>query len=208
MKIRQSDSSMFYSETTLAQPTTQLFKIHAANQIALADRGVAEAEVKSSENDIALAVHQLYYALLVADKEQAAAEAALRAAQENRIADLTSELNDLLGLPSDAVLEVSEAGLPVLAELAKGQAYDQARAGNGELLAARKTLEKSDHTVRAAKQEYIPDLTTFAKHGYQYGAPFLDDNVGMVGAELSWKIFDGGKRKGEVGQRLAQRSQA
>jgi multidrug efflux pump subunit AcrB/outer membrane protein TolC len=243
--INQGKSTLLYSETTLAQPTTQLFKIHEANQIAWADRGIAEAELKRSENEAVFAAHQLYYALLVAYKEKDAADASLTAAQENlreseegvragnlldvavtaakanllqsrqalivtetRISDVTSELNDLLGLPSDAILEVTETGLPELTEPLKDQAYDQARAGNGELLAARQAVEKSRHAVRAARDEYIPDVTLFAKHGYQDGAPFLVKNMGFFGAELSWNIFDWGKRKGEVGQRVAQQSQA
>ncbi|HAM52113.1 MAG TPA: hypothetical protein DCP92_16015, partial [Nitrospiraceae bacterium] len=108
----------------------------------------------------------------------------------------------------DAILEVTETGLPELTEPLKDQAYDQARAGNGELLAARQAVEKSRHAVRAARDEYIPDVTLFAKHGYQDGAPFLVKNMGFFGAELSWNIFDWGKRKGEVGQRVAQQSQA
>jgi outer membrane protein TolC len=127
---------------------------------------------------------------------------------EKRIADLTADLNDLLGLPGDDFLEVTEAGLPELTEPARDQAYEQARAENGELIAARETLEKSRHAVRAAKYEYIPDLTVFAKHGYQDGAPFLEDNIGIFGAELTWNIFDWGKRKGEISQRVAQQSQA
>jgi outer membrane protein TolC len=245
VKIRQGDSTILYSETTLAQPTTQLLKIGAANDIARADRGIAEAELTRSANETVLAVHQLYYSLLVACKERDAAQASLTAAQEslreageavkagnlldvaaisakanllqgrqaliaaeNRISDVTSEFNDLLGLPSDTILEVSEAGLPELTELAKDQAYEEARARNGELRAARETVEKSRHAVRAAKYEYIPDVTIFAKHGYQDGAPFLKDNIGILGAELTWNIFDWGKRKGEIGQRVAQQSQA
>ena len=129
-------------------------------------------------------------------------------AAENNISDVTSDLNDLLGLPSDTILEVTEAGLPVLTELAKNQSYEDARTRNGELLAARESLEKSGHAVRAARYEYIPDVTIFAKHGYQDGAPFLDKNVGMFGVELTWNIFDWGKRRGEIGQRVAQQSQA
>ena len=83
MKISQSDSTIFYSETTLAQPITQLFKIHEANQIARADRGIAEAELKKSENETVYAVHQLYYTLLIAYKEKDAAQASLTAAEEN-----------------------------------------------------------------------------------------------------------------------------
>jgi outer membrane protein TolC len=245
VKLEQGDSTILYIETTLAQPTTQLLKIREANRMARADRGIAAAELKSSENETALSVHHLYYALLVAGKEKEAAEASLAAAQESlreaeegvragnllqvavtgakadllqrrqallvaekRISDLTADLTDLLGLPGDDVLEVTEAGLPERTEPARDQAYDQARARNGEFLAASETLEKSRHAVRAAKYEYIPDVTLFARHGYQDGAPFLEDHVGIVGAELTWNIFDWGKRKGEIRQRVAQQSQA
>jgi len=60
----------------------------------------------------------------------------------------------------------------------------------------------------AAKYEYIPDVTLFAKHGYQDGAAFLEKNIGVFGVQMTWNIFDWGKRKGEVGQRKAQQSQA
>lgn len=245
VKLSQSRSDMFYSETTLAQPVTQLLKIHEANQIARADQGIAKAELTTSENETVLAVHQLYFSLLVANKERDAARASLTAAQENlreaedavkagnmldvavvsaktnqlqgkqsliaaenRISDVTSELNDLLGLSSDTILEVTEAGLTKLTEFEKDQSYQEARIRNGELLAARETLEKSHHAVRAAKYEYIPDLTIYAKHGYQDGAPFTEKNVGIFGLELTWNIFDWGKRKGDIGQRVAQQSQA
>jgi outer membrane protein TolC len=245
-KLNQGDSTILFSETTLAQPTTQLLKIHEANRIAQADRGIAAGDLKRSEDEIALAVHQFYYALLIAYKEKEAAEAALAAAQENlreaedgvrtgtlldvvvtaaranllqsrhavlsaenRISDVTSELNDLMGFPGDDILEVTDAGLPPLEKLSsKAEAYEEARAGNGELLAARETLEKSRHAVQAAKYEYIPDVTVYAKYDYQDGVAFLENHVGILGVELSWKIFDWGKRKGEVGQRLAQQAQA
>lgn len=245
IEIKQSSSTILYSETTLAQPITQLLKIHEANEIARADRGIAKADTKTSENEIVFSVHQLYYALLVAYKEKVFAEASLTAAQENlresqegvsagnlldvavtaaranllqrrqalivaenRISDITSELDDLLGLPGDSILDVTEKDLPEMREPLRMVAYDQARARNGELLAARETLEKSRHAVNATRDEYIPDLTLFAKHGYQDGAPFLQKNVGIFGFQLTWNIFDWGKRKGEVGQRLAQQSQA
>ncbi|MEW6429523.1 MAG: efflux RND transporter permease subunit [Thermodesulfobacteriota bacterium] len=245
MRISQSDSTIFYSETTLAQPITQLFKIHEANRIARADRGIAAAELAKSENETVYAVHQLYYTLLIARKEKDVAEASLTAAEENlrdsekavksgnsldvtataaranllqsrqallvadnSISDVTAELNDVLGLPADTVLEVTEQGLPEVTEPEKKAVHEQARDKNGALLAARETLEKLRHVVQAAKDEHIPDVTLFAKHGYQAGAPFLDDNVGIVGIELSWNIFDWGKRKGEIGQKKAQQLQA
>jgi len=246
VKIRQSHASMVISETTLAQPTTQLWKIGALNGVARADRGIARGELRASENEVILAVHQLYCSLLVAFKERDAAHAMLAAAgerlKESRdavragnvlevavtgaragqlqatqallaaevgISDLTAELDDLLGLPADTVLEVSAAqvaeSVPVPLQDAS---YDAARTGNGALQAARETVTKSQHAVRAARYEYIPDLTIFARHAFQDGAPFLDHNVGIFGAELTWNIFDWGKRRGELGQRCAQLARA
>jgi multidrug efflux pump subunit AcrB/outer membrane protein TolC len=243
--ISQSESTVFIAETTLGQPTTQLLKIRERHQIARADRRIAAAELTRSENETVLAVHELYYALLVAKKERAAVQASLEAAQEARreaeatvragnvlnvaltgatarrlqsqqallvaearIADVMADLNDLVGFPSDDVLEVSEDGLPPLMDPPKDQAHTDARANNGELIAARETVEKARHAVRAAKFEFIPDVTAFARHGYQHGAAFLKDQIGIVGAELNWNIFDWGNRRGEIGQRAAQLSQA
>src|SRR6185369_943783 len=79
VKLSQSRTDVLYSETTLAQPITQLLKVHEANQIARADRGIAAAELTTSENETVLAVHQLYYSLLVACKERDAAQASLTA---------------------------------------------------------------------------------------------------------------------------------
>ncbi len=245
VSINQGSSTFFLSETTLSQPLTQLLKIHEANEIARVDKGIAKTELNRSENEIVLAVHKLYYALLVAYKQKETAEAMLVAAQENlkeneegvrsgnlldvaeisgranllqsrqelltaenRISDLASELNDLLGFASGAPLEVTEAGLPELSVLPRERSYAEALSSNPELLAARETVEKSHHAVSAARDEYIPDVTLFARHIYQDGSPFLQSNIGIFGAELTWNIFDWGKRKGEVGQRRAQLSQA
>ena len=244
-KINQGSNPFFLSETTLAQPTTQLLKIHEANEIARAERGISHAELKKSENEIVLAVHQLYYGLLVAHKQKETAEAMLIAAEEhlkenedavrsgnlldvavtegrasllqsrqalltaeNRISDLSSELNDLMRRPSDSPLEVTEAGLPDLSVPLREWSYEEARSRNPELRAARETVEKSRHAVSAARYEYIPDVTLFARHIYQHNAAFLTNNIGIFGAELTWNIFDWGKRKGEIGQRNAQLLQA
>ena len=62
--------------------------------------------------------------------------------------------------------------------------------------------------MRASKFEYIPDVSVFARHDYQNGVAFLFHNYGVVGAEFSFKLFDGGKRKAEIGEREAQLRQA
>lgn len=245
VSISQGSSTFFLSQTTLSQPLTQLLKIHEANEIARVEKGIANTELNRSENEIVLAVHKLYYALLVAFKQKETAEAMLVAAQEtlkeneegvrsgnllevaeisgranllqsrqellsteNRISDLTAELDDLLGFPSNFPFKVTGNDLPVLAVPPKEQSYEEARSRNPELLVARETVEKSHHAVSAARDEYIPDISLFARHIYQDGTSFLKNNIGVVGAEMTWNIFDWGKRKGEVGQRSAQLVQA
>lgn len=79
---------------------------------------------------------------------------------------------------------------------------------NSELQAARDAEAKAEHGVNAAFDEYIPDLSLFARHTYQDGVPFVTHNLGTFGAQLSWNIFDWGNRRAVVGQRRAQRTQA
>jgi outer membrane protein TolC len=172
---------------------------------ALASLNAAQENLKESEKGVG-AGNLLDVAMTSAKANMLQAREALLAA-ETRIADLSCELNDLMGRPIDEPIEVTDAGLPEMREPPRDEAYDQAMAKNGELSAARQKVEKDQHAVRAARYDYIPDVTIFAKHGYQDGAPMLPNNIGIFGVEVSWNIFDWGKRKGEIGQRVAQEAQ-
>lgn len=243
--LNQGSSSLVVSETTLAQPLTQLLKIHQAKEMAENDRKMEEANVLNTENDVELAVHQYYYGLLVALKQKDATEAGVAAAKaavteseeglrsgnalevavigskadllqkeqsliaaETDVSDQNSELDDLLGLPTDTELEPSDVAVPDAPLSAREDYLKIAYSANPELRAAREGVEKSHHGINAAHDAYIPDVTLFAKHIYQDGAPFLTHNVGVFGATLTWDIFDWGKRKAVIGEREAQLLQA
>ncbi len=245
VSIKQSSSTLFVSSTTLSQPLTQLFKIHDATEVARSDKKVSEAEAKRAENDVILAVHQLYYGLLAARKQKEAAEAGVSAAREskreaenavrarnlldvavtetraallqnrqslltaeNRIEDLNAELNELLGLPLDTELELSDPGLPTESVENREQYLQAAYSLNPEIEAAKASVAKARNGVRAAYDEYIPEVSLFASHAYQNGAPFVENNVGTFGLMMSWNIFDWGKRRAVVGEREALLSQA
>lgn len=214
-QIARTDREIAGAELTRSENETVLavhqayFALLAANReiiAAQASLAAAGENLREAEEGVK-AGNVLDVSIIAAQANQLQARHALIQA-ENRIADLTADLDDLVKLPSDTILEVSEEELPDMAVFSKEQAYAAARAQNGELLAARESIEKTRHAVRAAHYEYIPDLTIFARHAYQDGAPFLEKNVGMFGAELTWNIFDWGKRKGELGQRVAQHDQA
>jgi outer membrane protein TolC len=62
--------------------------------------------------------------------------------------------------------------------------------------------------LAAARDEYIPNIGAFARETYQSGVPFLVHNFGTFGLQMTWNVFDWGKRKGVVGEREAQLTQA
>ncbi|MFZ2445157.1 MAG: efflux RND transporter permease subunit [Syntrophobacteraceae bacterium] len=127
---------------------------------------------------------------------------------EFQMADFNSELNNILGLPLDTVLELSDPG-PVDGAVEPREVYLQvAYSGNPELEAAKATVAKARGGVKAAYDEYIPDVSLFATHAFQDGAPFLSDHQGLFGVMLSWNIWDWGKRGAVIGERKAQLSQA
>jgi len=73
--IGQGGLTGYTSGTGLAQPLTQMFKIRQSNRAAAADINAAKIDVNRAENNIALKVRQLYYAILIAQlKQQAATE--------------------------------------------------------------------------------------------------------------------------------------
>ncbi|HET6421593.1 MAG TPA: efflux RND transporter permease subunit [Geobacteraceae bacterium] len=245
MKINQGSSLLFISNTTLTQPLTQLFKINEGHEVAKADRAIAESEAQKTEDEIVFSVHQLYYGLLIAQKQKEAAKASLTAAQEglressdavkagnaldvaltqskvqllqNRQAlisadiqtsDLTSEMNDLLGLPLDTELVLAEIEDALPAPQPFQKYLQDTLSRNPELQAAKESVAKAGHAVKAARDEYIPDISLFARHLYQNGAPFVSDNIGVFGAQMTWNIFDWGNRRGVVGERKSQLAQA
>src|SRR5262249_31516170 len=127
---------------------------------------------------------------------------------EFQLADLTTELNDLLGLPLDTHLELDPA-VPVNVERRTREEYIRtAWSENPEILAAAKVVEKTRAAVTAAKSAYLPDITAYARHSYQNGVPFIVRNFGTFGFNLNWDVFDFGKRRAAVREREAQLAQA
>ena len=243
--LDQGSSTVLLTNTTLGQPLTQLFKIHAANDVASAERRVTEAELKRDEDEVILGIHRLYYGLLAARKqvdatraEIAAAEQTLKEARgaveagnvlevaemgahasllrsrqalltaENQASDLTADMDNALGLPLDTELDLAGVDVSTEAALSRQQYLDAALAESPEVQAARETAAKARSGVRAAHYEYIPDIGAFARHTYQSGVPFVAHSFGTFGLQMTWDIFDWGKRKSVVGQRDALLEQA
>jgi outer membrane protein TolC len=89
--VNQDNLDHIFSRTQLAQPLTQLFRIHDANRVAQADVRASRAELKDQQLQIALVVRQLYYGLLIAAAESKAA-AAVTAASQREITEAESDI--------------------------------------------------------------------------------------------------------------------
>ena len=125
-----------------------------------------------------------------------------------QIADLKTELNDLLALPLDTELELDPAVPTSFDTENKSEYLKVAWAENPQIRAAEETVRKVRAAVAAAKTAYIPDITAYARHSYQDGVPFLVHNSGTFGVTLSYDVFDFGKRRAAVSERAVQLAEA
>jgi outer membrane protein TolC len=243
--VLQGKNTLFSSGTMIAQPLTQLLRIHQENRIAAAEVATSRDDLKNAENEIALQVHALYYGILVAQLQKKAAEqetsfateslrenendvrngSALQVAAlqsqaellqgqqsvltvELQIDDYMVELNDLLGLPLDTKLELDPDVATNFEILTKAEYVKAAWEENPEIRSAEEAVAKARAGMAAAKTAYIPDITVFARHSYQDGVPFFVRNFGTVGVNMSYTLWDFGKRRASVREHTAQLGEA
>jgi len=80
--INQGGNSFTTSGTQLTQPLTTLLKIKRANDVAQAEVKASRQKAQLTGNDVALAVHQVYYRILIAQAHRSATEARIKASQD------------------------------------------------------------------------------------------------------------------------------
>ena len=127
---------------------------------------------------------------------------------ELQLSDLTMHLNDVLGLPITTKLELDQTAPEVKESCPREECVKTALASHPEIVAARAELEKASAAVRLAKADYYPDVSAFARYSYQNNVPFLARNFGTLGAELTFDLFDGGRRRAAVSENSARLAQA
>jgi outer membrane protein TolC len=81
--LPQGKTTLFSSGTMIAQPLTQLLRIRQENRVAAAEAATSRDDLKNAENEVALQVHSLYYAILVVQLQKKAAEQQTSFATEN-----------------------------------------------------------------------------------------------------------------------------
>lgn len=165
-------------------------------QAADQQRAYALEHLKESEEDVlngaALKIAAIQSRATLLESQQAILTAELQ------VADLTTEFNDLLGLPMGTELDL-DPSVPASFEQRTREEYVQAAwAARPEVLAAEEEVRKARASVTVAKTAYIPDISTYARYSYQENVPFLVRNFGTFGFHLTWDVFEFGKRRQAV----------
>jgi outer membrane protein TolC len=80
--ISQGGKNFTTSGTQITQPLTTLLKIRRENDLAQAELIASRQKAQLTGNDVALAVHQVYYKILIAEAHRSATEARMKASED------------------------------------------------------------------------------------------------------------------------------
>ena len=80
--INQGGRNLTTSGTQLTQPLTSMLKVKRANEMAQAELNASRQKAQLTGNDVALAVHRVYYKILIAQAHRSATERRIRASQD------------------------------------------------------------------------------------------------------------------------------
>jgi len=200
---------------TLTQPVTPLFKVREVVEIARADEVVASAKAAQATAQVASRVEQIYFALLIAQRQHTVAKiktserpGLLEADKElitarSQVLELTHSLNVLIGFEPDTELELA-APEPVLESISEREATQQALANNPEIIEAEQTVVKARAAARLSKLEYVPDVAVIGGYVNQTVLPLVPRDFTYIGVMATLNLFDFGKREKTVSERKTQ----
>jgi outer membrane protein TolC len=221
IKIHQADkiaaADVKTSEASLTRTSSDVvFRVHELYYRVLAtqmQRQAADLQIASGSENLNEGTEQVKNgSLLQVDLVESRANL-LEARQtlltyDSQLSDLSLALNDALGLPLDTKLTLDPDVNVSLEVPPRDESVRTALNNNPEIKEAVQQLSKAQAAHAAAKAEYVPDITAFARYSYQNGVPFVDRNFGTFGIHLTYDLFDGGKRKALVRERRDEISEA
>lgn len=199
--INTAKIQLTQAENEVALKVRQLYFgiLIAQLKLEVAQDEVKATEVKNQESIDAVANGQ---ALDVAALESRASLLDAKQtllAQTLQIHDLTLSFDDLLGLPlaTKPVLDPDTSAM-ALTLPTRTEGIRIALEQSPSVRAAQQAVIKAKAGLGAAKDAYIPDVTGLARYSYQSGVPLLVHNFGTFGFNLSYDLFDGGRRSAEI----------
>jgi outer membrane protein TolC len=151
-------------------------------------------------------------AALKADRLSVKAELAKATYQlttiEDTLADSKDALNHLLGrsVQTEFSVEPVPATFPEQEDLSAARATALEHRTEGKLAANR--VRQADLATKSEKTHYIPDIAIQASYFSPANINFLPQNIGSVGALLTWQPWDWGEKRHKVRQAALAEQQA
>jgi outer membrane protein len=152
------------------------------------------------------------HAVLEADRLSVKAEVAKATYQlttiEDKLADRKEVLNHLLGrsVQTEFSVEPVPATLPEQEDLAAARAT--ALEHRPEMKLAANRMRQAELATKSEKTHYIPDISIQASYVSPANINFLPQNIGSVGALLTWQPWDWGEKRHKVRQAAFAEQQA
>jgi outer membrane protein TolC len=152
------------------------------------------------------------HAVLEADRLSVKAELAKATYQlttiEDKLADRKEVLNHLLGrsVQTEFAVEPVPATLPEQEDLSAARAT--ALEHRPEIKLAANRMRQAELATKSEKTHYIPDVSIQASYVTPANINFLPQNVGAVGALLTWQPWDWGEKRHKVRQAALAEKQA
>ena len=127
---------------------------------------------------------------------------------EDMVADRKEALNHLLGrsVQTEFSVEPVPAALPEQEDLSAARAI--ALEHRPELKLAANRVRQAELETRSERTHYIPDIAIQANYVSPANINFLPQNVGSVGALLTWQPWDWGEKRHKVRQAALAEQQA
>jgi outer membrane protein TolC len=151
-------------------------------------------------------------AALEADRLSVKAEVAKAIYQlttiEDTLADRKEALNHLLGrsVQTEFLVEPVPSALPEQEDLSAARA--SALEHRPEIKLAANRIRQAELATRSEKTHYIPDVSIQASYFSPANINFLPQNIGSVGALLTWQPWDWGEKRHRVRQAALAEKQA
>ena len=152
------------------------------------------------------------HAVLEADRLSVKAELAKATCQlttiEDKLADSKEALNHLLGrsVQTEFSVEPAPATFPEQEDLPAARAI--ALEHRPEVKLAANRVRQADLATKSEKTHYIPDIAIQASYFSPANINFLPQNIGSIGALLTWQPWDWGEKRHKVRQAALAEQQA
>jgi outer membrane protein TolC len=202
LKVDVAQLSFAQREQKLADDVRQSYYQVLQSQIQYASQ---QSVVKYLEELLQLTDRRFdQQAVLKADKLSVKAELAKATYQmttiEDMLADSKEALNHLLGrsVQTEFSVEPAAATFPEQEDLSAARAT--ALEHRPEVKLAANRVRQAEISTKSEKTHYIPDIAIQANYFSPANINFLPQNVGSVGALLTWQPWDWGEKRHKVRQ--------